>query len=140
VGRSTDSVEIEFDEDVERALFTSKAWRRHLDRLGFTIVGHAVPHSGVDSGALVQSMGHAVEVGDDGYELILGSGSATGTAEIWYAAPHWAKQRPLLPKPANARSRKRRPHPTKPAPTRPWTKAMQALGIPYIVEPGGFES
>lgn len=134
------SFEIEYDELAEREMMRSSAWRTFLDRLGFTIVGHAVPHSGVDTGALMQSMGHRIEDGKDGSELVLGSGAATGVQEIWYAAPHWAKQRPLVPRPVNAKSRKRRPHPTKPAPTKPWTKALRALGVPFTVEPGGFES
>jgi hypothetical protein len=137
---STDDVRIEYDKLAERDLLTSSEFRRFLDRLGFTIVGHAVPHSGVDTGALTQSMGHRVEMTDDGCELVLGSGAATGVEEIWYAAPHWAKQKPTVPRPAHAKSRKRRPHPTKPAPTKPWSKAMNALGISYTVEPGGFES
>lgn len=132
--------EIEYDELAERELMRSAAWRQYLDRLGFTIVGHAVPHSGVDTGALMQSMGHRIEDGVNGSELVLGSGSATGVQEIWYAAPHWAKRKPLVPRPANAKSRKRRPHPTRPAPTKPWTKALRALGVPFTVEPGGFES
>jgi hypothetical protein len=135
-----DDVSIEYDQIAERQLLGSPEFRRFLDRLGFTIVGHAVPHSGVDTGALMQSMGHRIEDTPDGPELVLGSGAATGVQEIWYAAPHWAKKKPLIPRPANARSRKKRPHPTKPAPTRPWTKAMKALGVPYTVEPGGFES
>jgi hypothetical protein len=135
-----DDVSIEYDQIAERQLLGSPEFRRFLDRLGFTIVGHAVPHSGVDTGALMQSMGHRIEDTPDGPELVLGSGAVTGVQEIWYAAPHWAKKKPLIPRPANARSRKKRPHPTKPAPTRPWTKAMKALGVPYTVEPGGFES
>lgn len=135
-----DDVTVEYDKIAEKQLLTSPEFRRFLNRLGFTIVGHAVPHSGVDTGSLVQSMGHRVEDTADGPELVLGSGAATGVQEIWYAAPHWAKKKPLIPRPANAKSRKKRPHPTKPAPTRPWTKAMKALGISYTVEPGGFES
>lgn len=135
-----DDIKIEYDVIAEREMMKSPAWRQFLDRLGFTIVGHAVPHSGVDTGALMQSMGHRIEDGENGSELVLGSGAATGVQEIWYAAPHWAKQKPTMPKPANAKSRKKRPHPTKPAPTKPWTKAMRALGIPFTVQPGGFES
>jgi hypothetical protein len=134
------SFEITYDEIAEREMMKSSAWRQFLDRLGFTIVGHAVPHSGVDTGALMQSMGHRVEDNGGGAELVLGSGAATGVQEIWYAAPHWAKQKPTMPRPLNAKSRKKRPHPTKPAPTKPWTKAMRALGVPFTVEPGGFES
>ncbi len=132
--------DIEYDELAEREMMRSAAWRQFLDRLGFTIVGHAVPHSGVDTGALVQSMGHRIEDGVNGSELVLGSGAATGVQEVWYAAPHWAKQKPQVARPVNAKSRKRRPHPTKPAPTKPWTKALRALGVPFTVEPGGFES
>jgi hypothetical protein len=137
---AADDIHIEYDAIAEKQLLTSAEFRRFLDRIGFMIVGHAVPHSGVDTGALVQSMGHRVEVTDDGCELVLGSGAATGVEEIWYAAPHWAKQKPTKPRPANAKSRKRRPHPTKAAPTKPWSKALRALGIDYTVEPGGFES
>jgi hypothetical protein len=134
-------IEIEYDEgDAERALLTGRQWRRFLDGLGYTIVGHAIPHSGVDTGMLVQSMGHRVEPGEGGHlELVLGSGAATGVREIWYAAAHWADKPPTLP-PDGAVKRKRRDHPTRPAPTRPWSKALRALGITYNVEPGGYES
>jgi len=133
-------VTVSYDNEAEKEMLRSASFRQFFDRLGFTIVGHAVPHSGVDTGALMQSMGHRIEITDDGCELVLGSGAATGVEEIWYAAAHWAKQKPTKPRPANAKSRKRRPHPTKPAPTKPWSKAMNALGIDYTVEPGGFES
>lgn len=137
---STDDVHITYDDLVEKQILHGAAWRQQLERLGFMIVGAAVPHSGVDTGALIQSMGHRVEDGGSGLELVLGSGAATGVQEIWYAAPHWAKQKPTTPKPGGAKSRKRRPHPTKPAPTLPWTKALTSLRIPFTVEPGGFPS
>jgi hypothetical protein len=134
-------VTIEYDEgEAERELLTGTQWRRFLDSLGFTIVGQAVPFSGVDTGALVQSMGHRVEPGKNGgLELVLGSGASTGTREIWYAAAHWAGQRNQLP-PERRVSRRRRAHPTRPGPTKPWSRALNALGITYTVEPGGFES
>ncbi len=135
-----DDVSIEYDSMMEKQMLSSNDWRQYLERIGFTITGAAVPHSGVDTGALVQSMGHRVEPGVDGHELVLGSGAATGVQEIWYAAPHWAKRKPTLARPAGAKSRKRRPHPTKPAPTLPWTKALSSLGISFTVEPGGFPS
>ena len=135
-----DDVTIDYDSMMEKQMLSSNDWRQHLERIGFTITGAAVPHSGVDTGALMQSMGHRVESGVDGLELVLGSGAATGVQEIWYAAPHWAKRKPLMSRPAGAKSRKRRPHPTKPAPTLPWTKALGSLSIPFTVEPGGFPS
>ena len=135
-----DDVTIDYDSMMEKQMLSSNDWRQHLERIGFTITGAAVPHSGVDTGALMQSMGHRVESGVDGLELVLGSGAATGVQEIWYAAPHWAKRKPLMSRPAGAKSRKRRPHPTKAAPTLPWTKALGSLSIPFTVEPGGFPS
>lgn len=135
-----DDVSIDYDSMMEKQMLSSNDWRQHLERIGFTITGAAVPHSGVDTGALMQSMGHRVESGVEGLELVLGSGAATGVQEIWYAAPHWAKRKPLMSRPAGAKSRKRRPHPTKPAPTLPWTKALGSLSIPFTVEPGGFPS
>lgn len=137
---STEDIRIDYDSMIEKQMLLDPAFRNHLERLGFTIAGAAVPHSGVDTGALIQSIGHRVESGVEGLELVLGSGAATGVQEIWYAAPHWAKQKPTMPKPANAKSRKRRPHPTKKAPTLPFTKALGSLGIPFTVEPQGFPS
>jgi len=132
-------VSITYNKNAEKELLHSSAWRATLNRLGFTITGHAVPLSGVDTGALVQSMGHSLVNTDEAYELVLGSGAASGVEEVWYAAPHWAKRSPLK-RPDRTRSRKSRPHPTKPAPTKPWSKALRALGIAYKVEPGGFEA
>jgi len=133
-------VEVTYDLSVERAMFASPQWRRFLDRLAFTITGHAVPYSGVDTGTLTQSMGHAIEADTDGYlEAVLGSGAATGTREVWYAPAHWADKKPLLT-PRRRAGRKRREHPTKPAPTKPYVNAMRKLGIDFDIEPGGFET
>ena len=133
-------IEITYDSMLEKQMLSSSDFRNHIEKIGFTVVGAAVPHSGVDTGALMQSMGHRVESGVDGLELVLGSGAATGVQEIWYAAPHLSKQKSLISKPSNAKSRKRRPHPTKPGPTLPWTKALGSLMIPFTIEPGGFPS
>lgn len=133
-------VRVTYHQAVEADLFTSSTWRNYLTKVGFTIVSHAVTETGVDTGALRGSMGFRIERGDEASELYLGSGAEPGVDEIWYAAPHWAKQPPMTPPPALRARRKSRPHPTKPAPTKPWTKALKKLGIAYEVEPGGFES
>lgn len=134
------SVHVKYHEDAEKALFSSRPWRQFLDRIGFAITGHAIPYSGVDTGALVGSMSHDVEVEDGRFIVTMGSGARDGVPEVWYAAPHWAKKQPTIPAPSWTVRRKRVPHPTKPAPTRPWAKALRALGIDYQVEPGGYEA
>lgn len=133
-------VRIEYDSSVERAMFRSPVWQRHLKALGFTIVSHAVTETGVDTGALRASMSFRVENEPSYTALILGSGADPQGSEVWYAAPHWAKQPPTLDPPVIRKSRKQRPHPTKKAPAKPWSKALAKLGIKYKVEPGGFES
>lgn len=128
-------VQLFYSEQEERRLFRSTAWRKTLDRIAFTITGHAVPYSGVDTGALTQSLSHRVEPGSDGaLEAVLGSGAATETAEVWYAAPHFAGRKPTIPKPLQVLRRRKRAHPTKKAPTRPYASAMRALGIAFTVE------
>lgn len=131
-------VVVKYDKAVERELFHSTGWRAHLDRIGFTITGHAIPHVGVDTGALINSLGHAVEDSEDRSHLVavLGSGTADGTDPIYYAAPHLAGRADPNGKkaPEQRVSRPKRPHPTKKAPTLPYSKAMRELGITYEVE------
>jgi hypothetical protein len=132
-------VSVEWDDQAQRELFTSVGWRRTLDRICFTIVGHAIPHVGVDTGALVNSLGHAVEEarGEGGVFLegIMGSGTADGVEPIVYAAPHMAGRRdPDGRRAPKGRRRKSRPHTTKSAPTKPFSKALTALGITYKIE------
>lgn len=126
------------DEKAMKDLFHSRGWQQTLDRIGFAVVGHAIPHVGVDTGALVNSLGHAVEDGEDDTALVavLGSGTRDGVDPIYYAAPHMAgrKDPDGAQAPANRRSRPKRPHPTKKAPTLPFSKAMDELGINYEVE------
>ena len=53
-------IEITYDSMLEKQMLSSSDFRNHLEKIGFTVVGAAVPHSGVDTGALMQSMGHRV--------------------------------------------------------------------------------
>lgn len=126
------------DEKAMRDLFHSTGWRKTLDTIGFAVVGHAIPHVGVDTGALVNSLGHAIDDSDDKQTLVavMGSGTRDGVDPIYYAAPHLAGRKDPDGKqaPANRRSRPKRPHPTKKAPTLPFSKAMDELGIDYEVE------
>lgn len=132
---------VTYYKDAEKALVTGPAMRKQLDGLAFTIVGHAVPHVGVDTGALVNSLGHRIEEKDGMLQAVLGSGAAAGVAPIWYASAHMAGVAdPTVKAPAQRPSRKRREHPTKKAPTRPFKKALDELGIKYQVRPGGFEA
>lgn len=137
----SDSFRFTYNKDVEETLFSGPAIRQVLDRAAFTIVGHAIPHVGVDTGALVNSLGHRIETVGGVAEAIIGSGTAAGVQPIWYAAPHMAgRTDPNVPAPRNVRPRPRRDHPTKQAPTTPFKKAMEELDIDYTVRPGGFEA
>jgi hypothetical protein len=132
----------EWHADGLRALLTSGGMRQTLDGLCFTITAHAVPHSGVDTGRLINSMGHKIVELDGELVAKLGSGATDGVQPVAYWAQHWAgrdapNQASL---PATDESGPRRPHTTRPAPTKPYTKALSELGINAHVEPGGFES
>jgi hypothetical protein len=133
---------ITYHKDAEKALVESQEMRSHLDRLAFAIVGNAVPHVGVDTGALINSLGHRIEKSGDGSLVaILVSGAADGVQPIYYAAPHMAGVTdPTVKAPRNAPSRPKRDHPTTKAPTRPFKKALDQMGIKYRVRPGGFEA
>lgn len=137
----SDAFQFTYNKDAENAIFSGPAIRQVLDRAAFTIVGHAIPHVGVDTGALVNSLGHRIETVDGVAEAIIGSGTGAGVQPIWYAAPHMAgRTDPNVPAPRDVRPRPKREHPTKKAPTLPFKKAMDELGIDYTVSPGGFES
>lgn len=134
------AAKVEWDDDAVEEMLTSPEMRRELERLAFTITAHAVPHVGVDTGRLINSMGHRVEIEDGRAVAYLGSGAQDGVEPVYYAIPHWSGR----PDPEGRRAgrpekRKRIPHPTRPAPTTPYKKAFQELGITYTVEPGGFE-
>jgi hypothetical protein len=132
---------VTYHKDAEKVLMTGPAMRKRLDELGFTIVGHAVPHVGVDTGALVNSLGHRVEEKDGMFQAVLGSGAGSGVQPIWYASAHMAGVAdPTVKAPQQKPRRKRIDHPTKKAPTRPFKKALDELGIKYTVRPGGFEA
>jgi hypothetical protein len=133
--------QVEWSEEAERELLTSPELRRALDALAFTITAHAVPHSGVDTGRLINSMGHRIDREDGRLVAYLGSGAQDGVQPVYYAAPHWAgRPDPNGRRATRPEKRKRIPHATRQAPTKPYTKAMQELGVEYTVEPGGFES
>lgn len=128
----------------EKALMTSRQWRQTLDSAAFVITAHAVPYSGVDTGRLTQSMGHSVEQDLPAGHLVarLGSGLGDGAMPVSYWSFHWA-DRPAPGQesmPVETAHLPHRPHPTKPAPTQPYSHAMRELGIQYQVEPGGYES
>lgn len=130
-----------YNKAVEQQLLSGPIVRNALDRAAFTIIGHAIPHVGVDTGALVNSLGHRIDQNGGMLEAVLGSGTASGVQPIWYAAAHMAGQSdPNVPKPRDVRPRPTRDHPTKPSPTTPFVKALDELNIDYKVNPGGFES
>lgn len=135
-------VKVTYFKDAEKVLASSQEMRQHLDKLGFRVVGHAVPHVGVDTGALSASLGHRVEINDEGVaQAVMGSGAGAGVQPIYYASQHMAgKPDPTVSRPTQMKSRKKRDHPTKKAPTKPFKKAMDELGIKYTVKPGGFEA
>lgn len=136
----SDDVHFTIDEAELRRTFKGGEFRRVAETAGLTILGHAIPHSGVDYGDLVNSMGYAVVAGDDGVlEVILGSNPETGAA-VPYAAANWAGpefhnefDEPMI---GPRRPRKKRPHEIKDVPTTPWGKALRELGIQYTREPG----
>jgi hypothetical protein len=124
-----------------RELFHSPELRRVLDGAAFTVTAHAVPHSGVDSGRLIASMGHATKSDGKTLTATLGSGAQDGVGAVWYASYHWADRPDPGARPNQAEVRGRAiEHPTKPAPTRPYVKALRELGVRFTVSPGGFES
>ena len=133
---------VEYHDTGEHELATSAELRDYLNAMAFTITAHAVPHSGVDTGRLIGSMSHAIKTDSGSFVAVLGSGTGDGVDAVYYAAPHWAgRTDPSADKPATDEVRGRRiPHPTKPGPTKPYSKAMRELGITYTVEPGGFEA
>ena len=132
---------VTWNPDGERDLLTSREFRRELDRMAFRITAHAIPHSGVDTGRLINSISHSVKIDNGTLVARLGSGQGDGTEAVWYWSWHWAKQAPPVPAPRTAEVRGRKiPHPPRPAPTKPYTKALRELGIPFTIEPGGYES
>lgn len=135
------TVDVTWNAAGERDFAHSQQLRRLLDAASFTITAHAVPHVGVDTGRLINSMGHKVT--SDGTSLVarLGSGVQDGVAPVWYWTWHWAKQPPPGGAPSTKETRGRRiPHPTRPAPTRPYSKALRELGITFTIAPGGYET
>ena len=134
---------VTWNTDGEKALATSKGMEQKLNAIAFTITAHAVPHSGVDTGRLINSMNHRVEEDAGELRAVLGSNAADASTEaVEYASFHFANRKdPGAPaiKPKRI-TRRRIPHPTKKAPTLPYSKAMKELGINYTVEAGGFEA
>lgn len=133
---------VEWHEDGARELARSAGMKAVLDRIAFTITAHAIPHSGVDTGRLVNSMDHGTDVEDGTMVAYLGSNAGQPfTQPVEYADYHWAKKKaPDHVRRIANRLRKSIPHPTKKAPTLPYKRAMDELGISYTVEPGGFEA
>jgi hypothetical protein len=124
-----------------RELLHSAEMRRVLDGAAFTITAHAVPFSGVDTGRLINSMGHTTKSDGTSFVATLGSGAQDGVNAVWYASYHWADRPDPSARPDQAEVRGRKiDHPTRKAPTRPYTQALRQLGIRFTVNPGGFES
>lgn len=121
------NVKVTFHDDGLRDLATSTAMRRTLDGMAFTITAHAVPHSGVDTGRLIGSMGHAVKRRNNTLVAQLGSGLGDGVAPVFYSSYNWSPG-----KPGGRRTRWRG--------TRPYAKALRELGIRFKIAPGGYES
>lgn len=135
-----DDVEVEIDEQEMRKLFGDADWRRIAETAALGILGHAIPHSGVDYGELVGSMNHDLVEGEGGViEAVLGSNADTGTPTA-HAAANWGgpeTHKEYGEKPdGDRRPRKKRPHEIKDVPTTPWTKALRELGIEFETEPG----
>lgn len=133
---------VEWHAEGEHDLARSAGLKAVLDAIAFTITAHAVPHSGVDTGRLVNSMDHGIDTEDGTLVAYLGSNAGQpGAQPVEYADYHWAdKEAPDHVRRIGKRLRKSIPHPTRKAPTRPYKKAMDELGIVYTVEPGGFEA
>lgn len=135
-----DDVIVELDESELRKLFGDREWRTVAETAALTILGHAIPHSGVDFAELVGSMNHDLVEGEGGViEAVLGSNADTG-APTPHAAANWGgpethKEYGENP-PGKRRSRKKRPHEIKDVPTTPWTKALRELGIEFETTPG----
>lgn len=125
-------VRISWNVKEEERLSKGPQLRQALDRIGFTITGHAVPHCGVDTGRLVNSMTHGIE--EDGNELALFLGSNAhdpSLQPVSYASTHWAGKpdpdnTPSTTKEIRGRKRNKKPRKT---PTTPYTKALKELGI-----------
>lgn len=124
---------IEWNKAAEAELLRSEGVRRKLDAVAFTITAHAIPLSGRDTGRLVNSMDHSITL--DGGTLVahLGSNASTGTNAVGYASMNWAgKGEWVTNDERRLRRRRRGPNPgRKPVPTRPYAKAMRALGIRF---------
>lgn len=134
-------IDVTFHADGLRALATGSAMRQYLDAVAFTITAHAIPHSGVDTGRLVNSMSHGLHTEGDTLVVRLGSGEGDGVQPVWYAPVNWAGDR-AAPKPATAEIPRKRPrnHQPRPTPTKPYVRALRELGITFQVAPGGRET
>lgn len=134
---------VTWNTDGANELGTSRDMRRVLDAAAFTITAHAIPHVGVDTGRLVNSLDHDITNGKSSLVAFLGSNAGqAGVDAVEYASWHLAN-RPDAARATTGRREIRRksiPHPTKKAPTRPYAKALNELGITFTIEPGGFES
>lgn len=120
-------------------LLSSSEMRRELESRAFVITATAVPYSGVDTGRLITSMSHRVEPADGRLVAVLGSGAGDNVDSVSYASWHWADRPDPAARPERDEIRGRSvPHPTKPAPTRPYTHALEDLGVEYTVK--GFEA
>jgi hypothetical protein len=124
-------------------LVSGREMRRLLNAFGFQLTGTAVPYSGVDTGRLVNSMGHRVELRGDRLVTVCGSGAADHAEAVWHGWYHWGAVPPPPGEGANIYGDQirepRRDHPTKPGPTRPWSSALRELGWSYTVTGQGAE-
>lgn len=137
--------EIHIDDKAVAEMLASAQAVKFLDMLGHIITAHAVPHSGVDTGRLIASMGHRVNVGDDGVPVLtVGSNASENIHSVYYALPHWGgvtdEHHAAKAAQAAEPSRKRVPHSTTEAPATPYTKAFAEIGIPGpALTPDGVE-
>jgi len=110
---------VSVDEKELAKLLTGQSMRRNLDRIGFQILSRAVPKTGIDTGLLRNSMDSTVVRRGATLELHLGSNvSRAGQGPVEYAIDHWAPGR-------SGGRRSGWPG------TRPWTRALNELGIQY---------
>lgn len=117
-------VRVVVDQSEVKQLLNGTDYRRYLESVGFMILARAVPLTGIDTGQLRASMDTTVISGENGLELLGGSNvSRGGQSAVEYAEWHWAPG-----KPGGFRSGWKG--------TRPWSRALRALGITARSETG----
>ena len=115
-----------------------------LIRAATEITSRAQTYTGVWTDALRQSMSYTIKYNEAGHKIaVLGSNAESGDP-VFYAAPHWAdvKDPNDLKRPVGyVYEPPWQDHPGKKSqPTEPYTHALVELGIPFVIETGGFSS